>query len=187
MTIYKGNNKIDRIFIGSTEISKVYKGSTLVFENSRKIPTYGYQDRYLLGSNSTSGVVVGTVLSTLVSVSGTLGASGSTITVSGDNTGKGAGPYSYYQTLTFNGVKLHMYTIVNPDVRAFWAHYVIEDAKTGSKCCQFTGLTNSDNRTQPICHPATVTVNSMTYVSGSNTYSRAAANDTNYTRNGFKA
>lgn len=35
MTIYKSSNKLDDIYVDSTEISKIYKGSTLVYEKKR--------------------------------------------------------------------------------------------------------------------------------------------------------
>ena len=113
MSIYYGNTKIGKVFFGSTAIGKVYHGSTLVFQSMKKVPVYGYSNnRYLLGSNSTSGVVFSAsnrTADTITAITGTLGASGSTIKTSSTTEAfNNYYTFSYYGTLTFNGVKIYI-------------------------------------------------------------------------------
>lgn len=190
MPIYFGGNKIGKISLGSTTIGKVYHGSTLVYENRKKIPVYGYAKNsdgsgvnlYLLGSNSTSGAIMAEDLTTLETISGTLGASGSIITVSGDPAVTSGDQFTYYDTLTYNGVKVYMYTqIPSASVPGFRVQYVAEDARVGSKCGHYVGVIHNGNL---IYNPSSVTSSTFVYYN-QNTFYRKAANDTNYTRDGF--
>lgn len=188
MAVYYGNKKIDRIYVGGTQIGKVYYGSTQVFDNSRTLPAYGYENRYLVGNNSTSGFIIYPSLSTLSAISGTLGTSGSKVTITNSTIPDGNDEYSYYKTITLNGVKVHLYAIIPANMHLFIMQYVIEDAKIGSKCGQFQGYTDyPNNPTECLYYPASVGSNSFSYVSGGTAWARVAANDTNYTRNGFKS
>ncbi len=184
MSVNFGNSKIGKIYVGSTEIAKVYHGSTLVFDNMKKIPAYGYSggngNVYLLGSNSTSGVIIRESLSTLKTISGTLGASGSSITVDGDAAAEAGTVYTYESTKTYNGIKLYLYThyVSLGSHTIHLVQFVIEDAKVGSNCGQFSGDNDYGYS------PSEVTENSMNYYGWS--YNRVSANDTNYTRIGYK-
>lgn len=98
MAIYKGNQKIATLSVGGRKISKVYKGSTLVYSGAKNIPIYyigdfGGSKFYSFGyptANSTL-VVQGTttslsgILPAIENITGNIGASGSTITLKFSN------------------------------------------------------------------------------------------------------
>ena len=185
MSIYFGNTKIGKIFFGSTEIGKVYHGNTLVFENNKRLPLYGYDSYYILGSNSTSGIVVGDTLDTISAITGTLGASGSKVRVSDsvepDFNDK---DFTFYKSITYNNVKVYIYAEFILSGRSARCLYVIEDARVGSKCCEFLCNTGyPDNPNNIYYSPSAVTSTSMTCRFG--TFNRKASKDTNYTRKGY--
>lgn len=100
MPIYKGSTKLGTIYHGGTKIGKVYKGSTLVYSGSTKnIPIYNICDLnaqhayYILGEPKPNIDINGTIISTglggfynLKSITGNIGAAGSTLTVLQDGT-----------------------------------------------------------------------------------------------------
>lgn len=185
MSIYYGNTEIEKVYIGSIKIGQVYKGSTLVYESAKKLPVFGYADnRCLLGSNSTSGVAVEGVVDVITSITGTLGQSGSKVTISSASDYINEHEFTYYDTLTFNGVKLYIYVMFILEGRAFNAAYIIEDAKVGSKSMHWQGMTfYPDDPSHIQYYPNSVTATEMRYL---NTRARVAENDTNYTKKGFK-
>lgn len=189
MGINIGNSKIGGVFIGASEIAKIYQGSTLIFENCKKIPAYGYTfgenyNQYLIGSNSTSGVLGNVTLCTLSTVSGKLGASGSTIKVTNSSySSAGNNSLTYNTTKTYNGVKLYVYKYQNTSsyFYEYWHVYVIEDAAVGSKCIEW--VTAIDD----YINPTSVGSNSMTVNSSleTTTFDRKSSIDTTFSRNGF--
>lgn len=188
MSIYHGSAKIENIYVGSVKIGQVYKGSTLVYESAKKIPLYGYADNnFLLGSNSMSGVVVSGVLDTITALTGTLGESGSKVTVSSSDENVNGMQFTYYDTLTFSGVNLHIYANIILSGHAFWAVYILEDAAIGSNCLHWAGTTFYPDDTSHIrYYPNYVTSTEMRYANTGSGFARAAANDTNYTKKGFR-
>lgn len=186
MSVYYGNKEIENIYFGSVKIGRVYKGNTLVYESAKKLQVFGYADnRCLLGSNSTSGVVVEGVVDTITAITGTLGQAGSKVTISSASDYIDGHELTYYDTLTFNGVKLYIYVFFILDGRAFDAAYIIEDAKVGSKSMHWQGTTlYPDDPSHIKYYPTSVTATEMRYSSSS--HARAAENDTNYTKKGFK-
>ena len=109
MSINIGNSKIGKIYVGSTAIGKVYKGSELVWESGLRL--YGYKDDELLlniGGIGTSYPVIyfysqtSFTYSKFTAISGTLGASGSKITIDGDQ-------YTYKNSVNVNGTTIYIY------------------------------------------------------------------------------
>ena len=189
MSIYHGSSEIEDIYIGSVKIGRVYKGNTLVYESAKKMPIYGYgSNKYILGSNSVSGVVVEGLLDTITAITGTLGQSGSSVTISSDNSDMDGSEFPYYDTISFNGVRLHIYAEIFLLGQIFRAAYVLEDAKTGSKCLHWQGKTFYPDDTEHIrYYPLYVTETEMRYSNTEYIHTRVAANDTNYTKKGFKS
>ena len=121
MPIYKGSTKIGAIKKGSTKIGKVYKGSTLVYSSGTKtlpiyqlgtyvyfgITGYAFSLDYPIPNskiNTFSAQEITSILFTLKSINGTLGTSGSSITVSEVSAG-----LSFRQTVTRAGLPFYHY------------------------------------------------------------------------------
>lgn len=99
MAIYKGNQKIATLSVGGRKISKVYKGSTLVYSGAKNIPIYYIGDFdgskfYSFGypiANSklivefVDGQITTTYLSKITKITGVLGATDSILTVNYSN------------------------------------------------------------------------------------------------------
>lgn len=141
MSINIGNNKIGKIYIGSTAIGKVYKGSELMWESGPSLKLYGttytwggtQSDGYLVGSWSTSGVLMSSRLTTTItSMSGTLGASGSKISGKVNDSDLGFVDVVYNKTFTVNGVKVYLYYKYGSILSDYVL--VMEKSKIGSIC-----------------------------------------------------
>lgn len=101
MPIYKGSSKTGKIYRGSTKIGKIYKGSTLVYSSAPKFlvqgsdyTTYaGCSYVYTIGEPKVGDYCFHCYLlpygTTLSKISGVIGVSGSSITISTGNTSSG--------------------------------------------------------------------------------------------------
>lgn len=145
--IYKGSQKEGKVYIGGTKIGKVYKGSSLVYQSQKSLRLYGYGNvsdtsiYYLIGGTTTSNPYLAMVNSsepgiagkvTITSITGTLGQSGSSATVtfySGSSSYNSTGKYS--ATYNINNVILYRYLVDNSSItyRVFW---VMEGSTVGS-------------------------------------------------------
>ena len=116
MPITANNKIIGDVYFSSTKIGEIYKGNTLIYESvqdtSTPIPMYtynnGYTNVYVIGNQNTSGLLVYTgsyILTKIKTITGTLGASGSKITVKDFSV-----TFTYSQTFNFNGINLCLYT-----------------------------------------------------------------------------
>ena len=134
MPIYKGSTLIKDLRIGNTQIKKVYKGSTLIY--SAGVPvwrfTHSNGTQFLIGEYSTNGYGANTPIDVtdppnpaITNISGTLGASGSTIKVGDDYT------YTYNGVKTFSGVTVYQYTFT-PYLSVPLACYVLANSSVGT-------------------------------------------------------
>lgn len=185
MSINIGNSKIGKIYVGSTAIGKVYKGSELMWESGPSLKLYGASYNwngntaytYVAGSWSTSGLIMKSVAgSEIASITGTLGSSGSKITVnitSGENTWIYNATYS--KTNTVNGIKVYLYS----DNDSYFTHYfsVMEGSKVGSYAL-WTMLQG-----EPV-KPSSAT--STTLVANGTTYTRDSSRDATWYLTGVK-
>lgn len=134
MPIYKGNQKIATLSVGGGKISKVYKGSTLVYSGAKNIPIYYIGDFsggkfYSFGyptANSTlvvqSSSIVLEILPSIENITGNIGTSGSTITLKySDQTQSATFQTSFtdsygnlFYRYAFNNFGLELYAFVSP-------------------------------------------------------------------------
>lgn len=178
MTVYVGSSKIGKISNGSTSIGKVYKGSELVFQSGPSANMYGLTfsmnnqtfDAYLVGSYSTSGIIVCIPSPTAITkITGTLGASGSKVYfMDYSNTET---YYPYLKTTTVNNIKYYDYG----NSGGMMGIVVMEKSKAGSYM-----LSIISNSFKPS------SVNSTTVVGGGYTFTRKAANDKTWSLTGMK-
>ena len=121
MPIYKGSTKLGTVYHGSSKIGKGYKGPTLVYSSGTKtlpiyqlgtyvsfgITGYAFSLDYPIPNskiNTFSAQEITSILFTLKSINGTLGTSGSSITVSEVSAG-----LSFRQTVTRAGLPFYHY------------------------------------------------------------------------------
>lgn len=177
MPIYKGSVKQKDIYIGSTKIGKVYKGSKLVFQSGPSAKMYGLTgsmgnqtfDAYLVGSYSMSGIIVCIPSPTAITkITGTLGASGSKVYFIDRDVETS---YPYLKTTTVNNIKYYDYGKSG----GMSGLVVMEKSKAGSYM-----LLTLFNSFKPS------SVNSTTVVGGGYTYTRNAANDKTWSLTGVK-
>ncbi len=124
MPIYKGNTKLGTISRGSTKIGKVYKGSTLVYQGNvisypvYKIPSLrssggnvNQQDLVILKAPTANTVTPsGMWFFPLVSITGTLGTSGSSLVSSNwISPANGNMTYVYSHSVTLAELLFHSY------------------------------------------------------------------------------
>ena len=164
MSIYFGNNKIGKIYVGGTSIGKVYKGSELVYQKITGAQLYltsepttdknGTMLSGLLGGWNTSAWVVVCASSPykIISISGTLGASGSKITTSDTSL------CPYVKTYTINGKTYYAYVSTGGYVDI--CVMAEKGSVAGNYCMEWLG--NSGNSNNPLIHPSSVTANSYT-------------------------
>lgn len=164
MTIYVGNSKIGKVNNGSTSIGKVYKGSELVYQKITGAqlyltsePTtdkYGTMMTGLLGGWNKNAWVVVCASSPykILSISGTLGASGSKITTSDTSL------CPYVKTYTLNGKTYYGYLSTG----GYMDTCVMAEkgSVAGNYCMEWLG--NSGNSSEPLIHPSSVTSESYT-------------------------
>ena len=122
MPVYKGSAKIGTVYRGGTKIGKVYKGSTLVYSSDTKtlpiyqlgtyvsygVTSYAFSLDYPIPNskiNIFSAKKITSILYTLKSINGTLGTSGSSITVSEVSAG-----LSFRQTVRRAGLPFYEYS-----------------------------------------------------------------------------
>lgn len=109
MPIFKGSTKQGTIYVGGTKIGKVYKGSTLVYSGGEKqILLYPIgSNSYTLGYPSPNSNLIFTNANNiyLTAISGTIGNTGSSITIS---TGQSA-TYSGNSFTDSNGNLFYIY------------------------------------------------------------------------------
>lgn len=121
MPIYKGSTKLGTVYHGGTKIGKGYRGPTLVYSSGTKtLPIYQLGTYVSFGItghafsldypvpnskiNTFSAQEITSILFTLKSINGTLGTSGSSITVSEVSAG-----LSFRQTVTRAGLPFYEY------------------------------------------------------------------------------
>jgi len=117
MSIYLGSSKIGKINVGSSDIGKVYQGSTLVFQSGLGMPVYGakfyIQDlevpTFLFGEWSSNAICGSINTNPIKTITGTLGASGSSVEIQDDPNTYGTKVYPYQKTVTVNGFKFFFY------------------------------------------------------------------------------
>ena len=149
MSIYFGSNKIGKIYVGGTSIGKVYHGSELVWQKGGGIQYYGYDGCLLLATNNTSGFLVSGIALPIKTISGTLGSSGSKVTVTTLATEDfPAQDYTmnYATTKTIGGKKVYVYISDSQNYLLglfSWWIYVLEGSKVGSKVAQQVSSTES--------------------------------------------
>lgn len=150
MTIYKSSNKLDDIYVDSTEISKIYKGSTLVYEKKRGVPVWGFDSNtWLVGDYSTNGLVdnnASNLIFTLSAINGSLGQSGSKITVKANNGTSATASYNY--NLTVNNYLFHKYTLTSSYTK--YQFYVLQGSVVGNYVlCFYKAGQSMDNADRP--------------------------------------
>lgn len=168
---YSEIQKINEIYKSGTKISKIYKGSQLVYQSIIGLPIYGFQNRSLLGDYNTTGCVIHNDYNYhLTSINGNLGQSGSTVTVDG------VGSATYNNMSVYNGIKVYVYSSYSGIGAIYTAIYILENSIVGSNILYmlYTSYTGY--------HPSSVTDTSMRY--GDNTYSRDSSLDKTWTING---
>ena len=101
MSIYKGNQKIAKLSVGGVNIAKVYKGSTLVFQDKIEaiLKLYKYTNGSVFPSVSVGSCYTNksTTSNALHSITGTIGNAGSSVAVV-----KVVNNKPYTTTFTFN-------------------------------------------------------------------------------------
>lgn len=177
MSIYKSSNKLDDIYVGSTEIGKIYKGSTLVYEKKRGVPVWGFDSNsWLVGDYSTNGLVdnnPNNLIFTLTAISGSLGQSGSSITIKASNGYSSSASYSY--NLTVNNYLFHKYTLTSTYTK--YQFYVLQGSVVGNYVlCFYKGGQYMDSSDRP----TSVSTSNMKFRRSAKTLitlSRNSAND----------
>lgn len=177
MPIYKGSNKIDEIYIGSTKIGKIYKGSTLIYEKKKGVPVWGFDSNtWLVGDYSTNGLVdnnASNLIFTLSAINGSLGQSGSKITVKANNGTSATASYNY--NLTVNNYLFHKYTLTSSYTK--YQFYVLQGSVVGNYVlCFYKAGSATDNSDRP----TSVSSSNIQFWRSANqkiTLSRNSAND----------
>lgn len=178
MPIYKGSVKQKDIYIGSTKIGKVYKGSQLVYQSGPSANMYGLTysmggqtlDAYLVGSYSMSGIIVCSPSPTAITkITGTLGASDSKVYFIDPSNRETY--YPYLKTTTVNNIEYYDYGTSG----GLMGMVVMEKSKAGSYM-----LSVFANSFKPS------SVDSTTVVGGGYTFTRKAANDKTWSLTGMK-
>lgn len=150
-------------------------------EQSYSLPLYGYKNGtdwicYLIGLNSASGyncIIAGEI----TAKSGTIGASGSTVTLSGNQY-----TYSSANNVTISGMTLYCYANTSSSNIRPWYIYCFANAGVGTKViCNIPGFPVPDYQT--LQHPYQWT---SSYIRVGNSYgytqySRASSLDTTFT------
>ena len=174
--IYSGSTKIGELYYGNQKIKEAYYGDIKVYTNFVGLPVWeftgsGYQPLYLFGEYSTSGIAcpggtggqtpVVNLTGTLKTISGTLGQSGSSITINATGNSPPTGSFSYEKTITSFGKKIYQYRTVPS-----WTFdvYLYEDSVVGDTIlcsCNF-GDTQVISLTDSQI-VATITFNNVTY------------------------
>lgn len=176
MTIYKSSNKLDDIYVGSTEISKVYKGSTLVYEKKKGVPVWGFSSNtWLVGDYSTNGLVddPNNNTFTLSAISGSLGQSGSKITVKTQKDTSVSASYNY--NITVNNYLFHKYTYTASFTK--YQFYVLQGSIVGNYVLCFYKIGSAtDSTDKPISVSAT-NIQFWRSANSKRSLSRNSAND----------
>lgn len=192
MSIYKGRQKEGKIYKGGTKIGKVYKGSQLVYQSGPQIQLYGYTNSNyevgMIGGMNTShpyyfglkGDSYNNVPATITAISGNLGASGSSVTLSNaTSSGTTSRTVSYNKQITINGIKVYFYYVTNYYHYGYW---IMEGSIIGSIAmpCFFTN-------TYAFGVPISCSSSSMTYyfANGQQTATRDSSKDKIWTLNGI--
>lgn len=176
MTIHKSSNKLDSLYVGSTEIGKVYKGSTLVYEKKKGVPVWGFDSNtWLVGDYSTNGLVHDSNNHTfiLTAINGSLGQSGSSITIKTSNGISATASYSY--NLTVNNYLFHKYTYTVSYTR--YQFYVLQGSVVGNYVLCFYKAGSALDSTD---RPTSVSASNIQFWRSGNkkiTLSRNGAND----------
>lgn len=121
MAVYKGNIKQKELYIGSTKIGKIYKGSQLLYKRLGKIPAYAftYQSNnytypvYLIGSYDTNGYVANKYYF-IKSISGNIGQANSTMTAALVDAEDFYFTFNYRGLLTIQDITLYIYQRTTP-------------------------------------------------------------------------
>jgi hypothetical protein len=165
--IYKGSQKQGKVYKGGIKIGEIYKGSQLVYQSGLKLYVANYSTSSyngityyivngLLDSWSTSGYVfectykqiqnnITTFLrDTITSITGTLGSSGSNITIANSS------PLSYTKTLIMSGKRVYLYDRT----------YVLDGSIVGNYAMSNQAGIFSMNMPE---HPTSVTSNQYTF------------------------
>lgn len=140
MPIYYGNKEVKGIYYGSTEIKSVYYGGTKVYSSGIPVSRYGYSadgtalSFFVFGQLNTQSLICNvlggddTLLTgTIISITGTLGTSGSKISVANFSS------IDYYAKKTYNGVTLYIYRVLSDGL--YYYFYVFPDSTVGSYVC----------------------------------------------------
>lgn len=176
MTIHKNSNKLDDIYVGSTEIGKIYKGSTLVYEKKKGVPVWGFSSNtWLIGDYSTKGLVHDPNKHTfiLTAINGSLGKSGSSIKVKIENGNVATMSYNY--NLTVNNYLFHKYS--SPASHTKYQLYVLQGSVVGNYVLCFFKFGSALDSTD---RPTSVSASNIQFWRSANqkmTLSRNSAND----------
>jgi len=188
MPIYNGSDKIKDLYYGGTKIKEAYYGNTKVYGsfvglNVWRFTSSGYAPLHLFGSYDLSGIacpsgtggqVVIDLTGTIKTISGTLGQSGSSITINASGSSPPTGSLSYQNTITSFDKKIYQYR-ATPS----WTFdvYLYEDSVVGDTVlcgCNFgnTQITSLTNNQIVV----TITYNNITYTRNT-TYSKIWTKD----------
>lgn len=118
MAIYKGNQKIATLSVGGRKISKVYKGSTLVFQDKIEeiLTLYVYRISNKEVTKVFPSVSVGSYFSiymisaVIQTITGTIGNAGSSISVTPTNYPQVELTFTFSKEVSLTGYKYYEYT-----------------------------------------------------------------------------